>query len=292
MTRYKLTFKPHSDYSKIHISGELNGKVFIYRYMPFSVFIKCLCTKTFRFNEPSQWPDQFESRFYNATYSSPKNDLIPHKVFAFCTTAKRDCEPSWSIYASNEPTIQIKINRSKWLSSLNKWNKDKKNSKFTIYESKVNYDLKEAHIAVIHKPNFVNKKNNLQKTKGYDILFKNFDLDSYLSLLLLKRMAYSYEDEIRYMIVQQHKEEIDSKDEKYLDLPIFDFDFIKEIRFSPQLSLCQLCKILTIFEGNGWVPQQTGIKKVILKKDNKEIPLYAFDILEGTYADMSKPITI
>ena len=142
MTRYKLTFKPHSNYSKIHISGELNGKVFIYRYMPFSVFIKCLCTKTFRFNEPSQWPDQFESRFYNATYSSPKNDLIPHKVFAFCTTAKRDCEPSWSIYASNEPTIQIKINRSKWLSSLNKWNKDKKNSKFTIYDSKVNYDVK------------------------------------------------------------------------------------------------------------------------------------------------------
>ena len=262
MTRYKLTFKPHSDYSKIHISGELNGKVFIYRYMPFSVFIKCLCTKTFRFNEPSQWPDQFESRFYNATYSSPKNDLIPHKVFAFCTTAERDCEPSWSIYASNEPTIQIKIN------------------------------LKEAHIAVINKPNFVDRYNILQKTQGHDLLFKNFDLDSYLSLLLLKRMAYSYEDEIRYMIVQQHKEEIDSKDEKYLDLPIFDFDFIEEIRFSSRLSLCQLCKILTIFEGNGWVQQQTGIKKVILKKDNKEIPLYAFDISEGTYADMSKPITI
>jgi hypothetical protein len=289
MTKYKQTFKKHRKY-KIHTAVETN-KTHVYRYMSYSTFIRCLLSGAFRFSEPSQWPDKFESRFYNAIYTPPKKDIIPYKVYAFCTTAKRDSEPSWLMYAANEPTIQIKIKRLKWLESLHNWNKKNGTNQFEIYEAPVNYDLKESHIANIHKP-----KSNLngvtRDMTGHKELFDNFDLDSYLSLLLLKRKAYSYEDEIRYMIVQQDEEKKDSKDEKYLDVPIFDLDFIEEIRFSSQLSLCQLCKILTIFEGKGWVQQQTGIEKVILKKDNKVIPLCAFDISEGTYADFSKPITI
>jgi hypothetical protein len=279
MTKYKQTFKKHRKY-KIHTAVETN-KTHVYRYMSYSTFIRCLSDKTFRFSEPSQWPDKFESRFYSAQYTSPKNKKIPHKVFAFCTTAVRDCEASWSIYASGEPTIQIKINRQEWLKLLNNWKADNKN--FTIFEAPVNYDLQESHIANIHKPPMT----------GHHELFHKFDLYSYLSLLLLKRKAYSYEQEIRYFLVLQKNTEQNISN-TYLDIAVFTTDIIEEIRFSPQLSVSNLSQILTIFKEDGWsIPLQPfKLENIIIEKNSKKIKLCAFDISEGTYADFSQPIII
>lgn len=280
MTKYKQTFKKHHKY-KIHTAVETN-KTYVYRYMSYSTFIRCLLSGAFRFSEPSQWPDKFESRFYNAIYTPPKKDIIPYKVYAFCTTAERDCEPSWSIYASGEPTIQIKINRKKWLKLLNNWKNDNEN--FTIFEAPVNYDLQESHIANIHKPG-CNRHNEL---------FHDFDLDSYLSLLLLKRKAYNYEQEIRYFLVLPNNEQNKNISNTYLDIAVFNTDIIEEIRFSPQLSVSNLSQILIIFEKDGWtIPLQPfKLKNIIIEKNSEKIKLCAFDISEGTYADFSEPIII
>ena len=286
MTTYKQQFKQHYKYKSIQTVSELSQKRYIYRYMSLSSFLKCLCTKSIRFNEPSQWPDKFESRFYCAKYKSLD---FPRKVFSLCTTEERDCEPSWSIYAKTEPTIQIKINRQKWLCQLNDWSKDKGKDLFEIYEGKVNYDLNEAHIAVIHEPTFKTITGRTQKTAGHSNLFQPFDLDSFLSLLLLKRKAYEYEKEIRYLLVSNQNKK---NEETHIDLPIFDLDIIEEIRYSSALSLCDLCKILTIFEGNGWTHKLVNSKKTTLQKDSQEITLCPFDISEGTYIDISYEITI
>ena len=78
----------------------------------------------------------------------------------------------------------------------------------------------------------IKEVEKIYPVKGHDEIFNNFDMDSYLSLLLLKRDAYSYENEIRYFIVPLDEECNNNKD----IIPIKGknwLDFVEEIRCSP-----------------------------------------------------------
>lgn len=287
MTTYKQQFKQHYKYKSIQTVNKLSQKRYIYRYMSLSLFLKCLCRKSIRFNEPSQWPDKFESRFYCAKYNPPKDQLVPKKVYALCTTEERDCEPSWSIYTKNdEPTIQIKIKRKEWLNQLNKWS----GKTCKIYEGYVNY-MEESHIAVIHKPTITKKNGSSQTITGHKEIFNKFDLNSYLSLLYFKRKAYSYEKEIRYLIVPTTST-FDNANHVYVDVTFCDLQYIEEVRYSPKLSWYQLCNILNTFIDDGWNPKNYIYRKITLTKGTKEICLYPFNISEGTYINVNEQIII
>ena len=64
-----------------------------------------------------------------------------------------------------------------------------KNDELTIYEGVVTY-MSETELNKIHKKN----------SPHYFDLFEYFDLDKYLSLLLLKRRAFEFEKEIRFIV--------------------------------------------------------------------------------------------
>lgn len=232
---------------------------FLYRYIPLS----CL-TESIVFKEPFLWADKFESRFYRANYNQTKYQEFPKKLYALCTTLKRDSEAAWKMYLpkNGEPLVQLKINRMKWLEHLNKFAANR----YRIYEGSVNYDLKESHISILHKPTYQRLDKGVLKSHtvtGHDDIFNNFDMDSFMSLLLLKRDAYKYEDEVRYFIVPL--EDNECKNEIHLDtnwLP-----FIEEIRFAT-----------------------TG-KAAVFGKDSN-IKITFFDINKGTYIDSEETITI
>lgn len=199
---------------------------YIYRYISLSSL-----TKPIEFKEPSLWPDKFESRFYCAKYDQQKYPAFPRKIFALCTTANRDSEPSWKMYKQpNEPLIQIKINRKKFLEYLNQFAQSKA---MILYEGKVNYDLNEHHISILHLPNYTRIVKGVPQNyevKGHKQLFDNFDMNSFLSLLLLKRKAYDYENEVRYFLVPSEKSNIGN----IITLDINWLSFVEEIRCYPQ----------------------------------------------------------
>lgn len=256
---YKRTPKPHSRLKNVYLMEDVITSRFLYRYIPLS----CL-TKRIVFKEPSLWTDKFESRFYRAKYNQTKYPGFPKKLYALCTTLKRDSEAAWKMYLpqNGEPLVQIKINRKTWLKYLNQF----ASTRYRIYEGTVNYELKESHIAILHRPFYQRLDKGVLKcynVTGHDDIFNHFDMDSFLSLLLLKRSAYRYENEVRYFIVPSEEEGCNT--ELHLDtnwLP-----FIEEIRCSPADE--------TVVVGKDF-----GVKVSVI------------DINEGTYIDGDETITI
>ena len=258
MVKYKRTSERHSQLKNVYLIEDKVTSRYIYRYIPLATL-----TQSIEFKEPSQWWDEFEKRFYCAEYNQQKYPGYPKKLFALCTTAKRDSEAGWKMYKHTEdPLIQIKINRKKFIEALSLYYKNKD---VAIYEGKVNYDIKEAHISRLHTPSYtralkgVKGVTKVYPVKGHDEIFNNFDMDSYLSLLLLKRDAYSYENEIRYFIVPldeecNNKDIIPIKGKKWLD-------FVEEIRCSP----ADKNTVLEVIEGYN------------------NIKLSVFNINKGTY---------
>ena len=135
------------------------------------------------------------------------------------------------------PTIEIKINRKRWLNALSDYSKNSKKLRKPIlfYEGVVNYNLKAEHIINLHRKNY-NRGGKSYKVQGHDELFANFDLDSYLSLLLLKRPAFKHEQVIRYFAIPKSLEDNTSLSEKSLDVDMPWADVIEAIRVSDSIS--------------------------------------------------------
>lgn len=223
--------------------GSPNGKRFIYRYMPIEVFYQCLSNNNIRFVQPSTWNDQFEKRFYEADYDTKlhaSSDTHP-KLYALCTTMEKDCEPSWQMCGKGT-LVQVKINRKKFLQALSNYGANKH---FLFYEGLANYGIKTEHISILHSPTYL-KDGKSYIVKGHDLLFNDFDLDCYLSLLLFKRSAFSYEQEVRYFAIpntKMHDQEL------FVDIPWE--NIVEEVRVSKSISDFEWDSLSNILQDKG-----------------------------------------
>ena len=164
---------------------------YLYRYINLESFITNMREKCWRFSEPSIWEDEYEKRFYCADYTSVQTGDAPRKVFASCTTQKKDSHAQWIVYKGNgglkQRIIELKLDFVKLSKQLNSFAQQKGylfEERFVDYMSKNDIDS-------IHK-----------KSNGYyNKYFSPFSLKNYLSLLSLKRDAYDYEKEWRLFMV-------------------------------------------------------------------------------------------
>ena len=175
--------------------GERVTKKYMYKYMDIETFIQCLMNSNIRFVEPKLWPDNYESRFYTADYSAiTKDRSVTPKLYACCFTLNDTSEAAWKIYSYGKTglasrCVQLRISKRGFRNALDSYAQKKG---CYVYEGKMNYSLDEYEISHLHY-------------KDYDIfpmIFNHdFSFKSYMSLLLLKRPAFSYENEYRYFIV-------------------------------------------------------------------------------------------
>lgn len=193
----------------------LKRKVKLYKYMSLEALFKTL-RNGLRFREPSQWPDKFEQRFYHANYSHlTTSEPMPMLLYACCMTSKKESEVAWKNYLDIDKgylrcpyCVRITLKRVPFLKMLSQW--AMKNSDYRVYEGAVEYH-KRYTIESMHLPKMPGaiSIHNAFFCKG------NFELEDFLSLLLLKREAFDHEKEVRYFIVPPKC----SKD-KYFDLSI------------------------------------------------------------------------
>ena len=188
--------------SNCYYIGERKKQQYMYKYMDIETAIKCLKGHNIMFVEPTLWPDKYESRFYTANYSkivTEPNNITP-KLYACCFTFSRASEAAWKTY-SYEKTglasrcVQFRINKRLFRESLNKFARE---NACKIYEGPIDYSLTDFQINSLHLP-----------SSGllYDNVFNmGFELNNYLSLLLIKRQAFNYENEYRYFIVPNNGE--------------------------------------------------------------------------------------
>ena len=181
----------------------LSGKRFLYKYLNEESF-KATLENGLRFVEPSTWADRFERRFYSANYGSI-NPTFPQRLFSTCFTSRKNNEAAWKTYLYNPQSkdsdlskalcFRLTINRKLLKDALKLF------SQYTFYEGPIVY-LNGYNISQMHKPNMPGAKSLYNAFFGKP----NFGFDDFLSLLLIKRDFFQYEEEVRYFAVPKEDE--------------------------------------------------------------------------------------
>ena len=194
--------------SNIFQVGNLPTGSFVYKYMDLEAALLSLGginrdmpSQTLRFVEPSWWQDQYEGRFYNAKYEHVSKDRkdCPF-LYSCCVSTCPEDESAWGIYSYDAKglkarCVQFKINRKRLIEQLAK--NCVKDS--TIYLGTVEYKNRSI-IDTLHLQD-IKKNGTTEENENYKIYFHNFNIDKYIQLLLLKRIAYEHEKELRFFII-------------------------------------------------------------------------------------------
>lgn len=198
--------------------AEFLSRKLIFKYVDIEHALKLLKTKNLWFANPTIWKDPFEKRFIEAKYSGmdfPWKD----KVFCTCFTNVFNSEAFWKAYSNNGICAKISFYREGLLEILEQY--ANKNQGVKIFVGKAEY-MKTHEItcplgSIPFNPSIVPSMD-----------------DSFLArLLLLKRVAYQFEDEYRVLVVKNKK----SKSPKGIDVPFrIDIDkLIERITLDPKL---------------------------------------------------------
>ncbi len=219
MNNSKIFHQMHSYKNIFSIKNNISSQIHsLYKYINVQHAIEFLKTGKLYLSEPFLWSDPYESRFYNADYKNIEN-FIPQRLFCTCFTQRLSNEAAWKMYGRDytgiaSRTIRFKFCRSLLLKALD----NQVNQKGKVYIGNVLYDYTSKQIQGLHLQN-----NNL-----YNKFFGNFSLEKFIYLLLLKRKAFAYEEEVRLFFVPKKKERI-SFNKKIPDDQKFIFQFSKEV---------------------------------------------------------------
>lgn len=229
----------------------------LYKYMDLETALKCLKDRSIRFVEPSEWPDKYERHFYNADYSALTDDSeITPRIFACCFTTSKMSEASWNTYRYGKQglgnkCVKIQISRSKFREFLRK----DINVKCT-YEGFMDYSISDYDIQHLH----------LKSSSFYSEVFSQpFTLDKYLSLLLLKRSAFNYETEFRFLVTVNTIPE-----EKVLFIPIEWSELIEKVEVDKDMSEMELDVLVTYLQSSN-VPD--SVIRSIVRSNLYEDPI-------------------
>lgn len=205
--------------NRYYILGNKCREEIVCKYMDLETAEKCLENGTIRFIEPKSWKDPYEKLFYFANY---KKELGWKKnmptLLATCITPTTSCEAAWKVYTYGKTegkkglctqfVFDFEALRKELLANIP--------SGLKMYEGKVTY----------RQTSTINK---LRTIDSY--LFKRFfsselNIETCLSLMLIKRPAYRYENEIRIFLYTENESHQFKKynSSKYIDIKI---DFAK-----------------------------------------------------------------
>ena len=235
-------------YLNIEEKDFLNDKRPLFKHMSLEYALKTLNDKELWFANPTTWKDPFESRFLNAKYKDQSTkQKIDHpwrdNVFCMCVTQRAASEAYWTPYSQNQIGIQFRIYRETLVKTLMSFSflRD-----YDIYIGKVEYMMtREIERAL----------NNIPLAQPAPP--KNTDM-WWARLLLLKRNAYIYEDEIRIIAVRKNKKHEMTKGIQ-IKYACDHIDLIQSIGLDPNLQKNTEKLLRDVFEGRyGFSPIQTN----------------------------------
>ena len=240
---------PLANNSQYFIVGQSYQNKTVFKYMNLETALICINEGTLRLSEPDRWVDKYEGRFYNANYNNLKLCVTKDtpKLYACCFTYKKMSEAAWKAYNGDARglrmnTVQFEID----VNGLRKQLLQNISSSDKVYEGRVDYSVSDHIIETLHK----------KSSCGHQAIVRNFDLKHYLTLLLLKRKAFSHEYELRLFL---NKNGDTQKKQSFVDIPMDWKKVIKHINVQDTLSEIELLLLEKIC-------QDKGINKSVIKK--------------------------
>lgn len=184
----------HPDYPRIHM---LNGYKFpsdkstVFKYMPLQRFLDCVDENVLVFVSPDLWYDPFEQLYHGIDCSS-RGYSPTEEIACLCISEKSSTneDASWRIYSDNVKAVRISIDQKALLTLLSDF---AIKEDYQVYIGKVQYKLEKTEIETLYK-----------NSSDYQNHFfpNNMTRAHYLSVMLQKRSAFSYENEVRIFLVK------------------------------------------------------------------------------------------
>ncbi len=188
----KITTKKFAGYKSIYfLNGFTAPYQNLFKYMQFERFLSSVENKELIFVSPDNWKDPFERLFYKTDFSSL--GFIRPDIACMCVTSKATLneEASWKMYINpTDKALRLTISFTELCTMLDNFaiRNDCK-----VYFGNVLYTLKKDEITTLHK----------SSSAYYSTFFPSkFTLENYLSLMLLKRASFAFENEVRIFIVK------------------------------------------------------------------------------------------
>lgn len=226
MTKAKKNVTPIPGLKKIYSLNNYENKPFLYKYISFEHLKKNMNDNKIVFVSPQTWQDPFEQIYYAAKY---KNYKKPN-IFCMCLTENLNQHEAaaWKMYqdGTNDKMIKVYFNVTKMLEQLDEFCRK---NEWSIYIGKINYDLSSREIQTL----------SMKTNPYYEQYFpENFSNEDYLNLLLLKRKAFEFEQEVRMFLIPDDKNPaLYSKDlskEPLYRIPEFNYNnAIKALKIAP-----------------------------------------------------------
>ena len=237
------------------------SKKLLFRYMPLERVLEMLTNKTIWFANPTIWKDPFEKRFIQNTYNiGGVQKAFPWKdrVYCMCATQTATSEAYWNAYSAGEIGVSIKFNRQNLLNELDRIAA----AGNRIYIGKVQYQQTQAIKATLSGNSFLNPSGLPITSLGSEELK--------VRLLLLKRLAYQYENELRFFIVRNKAAKQPGTLLKY-NIP--NTDLIDSISLDPRIGTLTVDLLRKEFETHyGFAPiskTQRRVQRSLLYAEDK-----------------------
>lgn len=184
------------EHEKLSYKCNLKGLSQIYKYVDLDGFTKLL-QRGFLFKEPSQWEDPYEKLFYRTSekkYEGVSQEHFP-PLYACCAAANiEESVSAWKMYIKgggmSSKCVRLTIDMHSFLELMNVY---AKYHQCHAYYGAVTYINKEEDIDMFY-----------DGAKNRYLRFGGFGINNYLSLMLVKRPAFSPEKEIRFFISQDN----------------------------------------------------------------------------------------
>ena len=227
LERYEIASDiPVSNFSKkikFINNFSLDDFKYLYKCMPLNRFLSNLNENNLAFVAPDTWNDPYERRFLNVYFSALGFEPFPFYCMCLSQNFHENEEASWKMYSDNinDKAVQLTFYTEELLKELDTY---AKNNDCTVFIGKVSYQFSTNELKRLHQ----------ETCKGNALYFpKDFKVENYINLFLLKRPAFAYENEIRIFIV---KEQSKKEDELILKIPMNftkNHKLLKRIRLSP-----------------------------------------------------------
>lgn len=227
------------------------SKTLLYKYMPLERVLEMLTNQTLWFANPTIWKDPFEKRFIENKYEidgAQREFPWKNRVYCMCATQTATSEAYWNAYSANEIGVSIKFNRKNLLAELDRLaalgNR--------IYIGKVEYQQTQIIKRRLTSNTFLNPTGKPITSLGKE--------DLKVRLLLLKRLAYQYENELRFFIIRDKAAKQDGTILKY---NIDNTNLIDSIALDPRIGSLTVELLRKEFEHNyGFMPRSRTQRRV------------------------------
>ncbi len=222
-----------------HNGEKTEGIISLFRYVPFFYAANDCFENTLTFVSPALWNDQFEKAFLFTDFKS--KSFLQKKIRCLCfrDNGAVNEEAAWNAFAADKPDLPIRIryNTEKLLENLQKYAQE---NNARIFIGNTIYGLGIDDIKTIAQ----------KDTDLYKLFFKGkFSEKNYLSLLLIKRNAFVYENEVRIFIYYDNIKGDTEKSKKLIEpIPLDYTDLIKEIKISPKCKKSDIPLVKDVLE--------------------------------------------